>query len=284
METKIILRELGLSPNTRIGKRIGTDSINGLIYEMDNNKVLKFMENIWYGDFMNEVSVGKIPGIEKVGTRIYQYAYFRSNGFYVMDNLITKRETQNGNRLMSLNEYWKTCRVATPYERKMFTYLLYDFYKLTNGYHADLHGDNIQAIVRPNGTLKQLKIIDYGSHTKLNKNIRSLKCLNHILDVIQEEFNRNPCKGANCNFGLQKYPSRKGLSQPIVSNANVLRRTRIQPLFNKNLAAIKNLNKFRNSNVLRTRNNIFIGPRGGMFTVNRNGTKNYFSPPPRPQQ
>ncbi len=315
MDTRNILRRLKLSPNTYIGKRIGTPSTNGAIYEMANNKVLKIMNNVGYADFMNEVSVGRIPGIEKVGTRIYEYAFFNNTGVYVMDNLITDRNTRNGNRLMSLREYWNTCHKATDHEKKMFTYLLYDFYKLTNGYHADLHGDNIQAIVGPDGTLKKLKIIDYGSHTKLKKNIRSLRCLDHILDVIQEEFNRVPCEGGQCywgpNAGIHKFPT-TGLSQQIIGNARVLRRSAIQPLFNKNLAAINNLNRFRMINSVKSifrrtpakrarsppvltsirvtpvngvgsptskkterGRRIYRGPRGGRFVFNSNGTKNY---------
>ena len=63
-----------MGPNTYVGARIGTPSQNGAIFEMANNKVLKVIVDIGYpptdfrADFKAEVRVGKIPGIEKVGT------------------------------------------------------------------------------------------------------------------------------------------------------------------------------------------------------------------------
>jgi hypothetical protein len=271
---QFLLKSLDLGPNTYVGARIGTPSQNGAIFEMANNKVLKVIVDIGYpptdfrADFKAEVKVGKIPGIEKVGTRIYQAMYSTQIhdhyivGAYVMDNLLTDQNKRNGNKLMSLDEYWHTyyrsrsCPVASEHDRKMFTYLMYDFYKITKGYHADLHGGNIQAIVRPDGVLKQLKVIDYGSHTGLKRNISSLKCLDHILDVIQEEFNRIPCNNSTCywgnNAGPHKYPVNRTRSQRIIGNARILRRTNAQPLFNKKLASVNNLNRLRTMNRVRS--------------------------------
>jgi hypothetical protein len=240
---KIILRRLKLNPDTFVGEQVGNESSYGKVFKMANNKVLKVigLPEDFRPDFINEIRIGRIPGIEKVGTRIYEATYrtFKLKegefylGAYVMDDLIS----ENGNRAMNLKSYYgvrNKCPVLTERDAEMFVKLLFDFYKITKGYHGDLHTGNIQAILRADGSLKQLKIIDYGTHTKFKTNINSLKCLDDILNVIQSEFNTlqgNTPRWSKKPHIVEKTPGNNGRTQKLVSNTALLRNKNIHPMF-----------------------------------------------------
>jgi hypothetical protein len=252
---KLLLREFKLPSETYIGPMMGTKSTNGTVHPMDNGKVLKLMisKHNDQGDFKNEVQVGQTPGIEAVGTKIYQNTYFEIKGYYIgayiMDNLLTGT---NG-RLMSLHQYWvKHYRNSCPDDKnkaaKMYTKLIYDFYKITKGWHADLHTENIQVVTDANGKLRHMKVIDYGSHMKFKSNISHMTCLDQILDQIQKEFTNLPSAGQNVYWpeaGPHKMPPR-GRGQYVISNASVLRGS-LHPMYaSSKLRGLssKNVSKF----------------------------------------
>ena len=273
------------------------------------------------------MSVGRTPGIEKVGTRIYQSAFFMFKtepnmnyiGAYVMDNLLTARNVANGNTLMTLSEYYKKHYKSSTTCPKdmvtgMYTKLLFDFYKITGGWHVDLHARNIQVILGPDGVPKKMVVIDYGSHVPFkNKNrINRARCPDDILDSIEENFSRIKSKPQIywSKNAPHKASETVGRGQLAASNANVLRKTNFQPLYassrlrshtkrKRNMMSPPKVPSPRKSppkvpsprkspsrqptprGAIRTNKKtprgraIFKGVNGGKFVIGPNGKKNY---------
>ena len=205
-----ILQGLGTSSlgplpvGTTIGQRIGTGSAHGAIYELDSDsrKVIKVVIKTqpFQKEFFNEVKVGRTPGIEQVGTRIYQAFYQEQRehrprrwmGVYVMDHL---KSGDSENEVITLRTYWEqywkkeTCPTSQDRILKMYVDLIFNFYKITRGWHGDLHSDNIQVIMN-NGVVTRMYVIDYGSHTpfKNNSNLNKMTCLDQVLDKIENNW------------------------------------------------------------------------------------------------
>lgn len=241
---------LGLPPDTKIGGRIGSVSGYGAIFELGNDakKVIKVAVNkdSFRTDFNNEVRVGHIDGIEKVGTKIYQshYGMFSEQGMYmgvyVMDHL---KSGDANSQVITLRRYWtdhygKSCPTTKDRVLKMYVDLIFQFYKVTKGWHADLHSDNIQVILRQDGTVRAMKVIDYGSHTPFKRNISGLTCLDDILDAINRNWkNLPPNPNMKRPFGpwplVHKKPENKNAIQLVHANSAALRMGNMHPMYNQ---------------------------------------------------
>jgi hypothetical protein len=251
----VIIQKLGLPPGTLFESKLSTNSAYGVIFPIKGvDKVLKVVRSYTSksADFDTEVSVGQLPGIEKVGTKIYQHAYFRylTNspengkyeyiGAYVMDNLLSLRERRNGNTVKSLYDYTYSLRGSCPSNEivKMYTKLLVKFYKISRGWHGDLHTGNIQVILDRRGVPKRMMVIDYGSHTRLkNQNrLNRASCLDEILDAVKHNFNSMPFVAGSEKThpawapSVHKQPLRPR-EQVVASDANVLRESRMHKIY-----------------------------------------------------
>ena len=238
---KYIKMVLKLPEDTVFGGRFGSPSSYGAIYEV-GDKVLKVIVNAvpFRVDFVNEVRVGHIAGIEKVGTKIYQAHYSqiklgRSSvylGVYVMDRLTDA---------ITLYEYWKThygksCPTTKDRVLKMYVDTIFQFYKVTKGWHADLHSKNIQVILKKDGTVKEMKVIDYGSHTPFKRNISGLTCLDDVLDEINRNWKNLPNNpDENRPFGrwplIHKYAENKNAIQLVHPNSAALQNVKMHPMY-----------------------------------------------------
>jgi hypothetical protein len=221
-----IIDVLRLPGGTTFGERIGTASVNGAIFPIDGvDRVIKVgltSKNIFEreggrGDFAREVKIGRLfadmnaSSRHRVGTPIHESGIIELKNkykvpfiltVYVMDNLLSKVEKQKGYTLSTLRRYYNVykSRVNNPNTcpknkiSKMYTELLYFFYKGVKGWHGDLHSENIQVILNPKGVPVRMVVIDYGSSIYFkNKNrLRRATCLDQILDQIHEESRALP--------------------------------------------------------------------------------------------
>ena len=107
---------------------------------------------------------------------------------------------------VSLNEYMKRLNACPSTEHLLYKTLfktLFDFYKLTKGYHGDLHGGNVYVLYKPQdiNDVKSIKIIDYGAHVKF-KNSNALEKCTTIIDIfklINIDFMNNLSKAKHLN-------------------------------------------------------------------------------------
>jgi hypothetical protein len=207
-----IIRELKLPNDTEFEHKLPVKSAYGVIFPIKGtDKVLKVIrgKHAVDNDFNTEVSIGKKQGIGKVGTRIYEHAYFGYKtvhlvnghvkfrdyiGAYVMDNLLSMREKKLGWTVINLNIYTREHNSCSREIIKMYTNLLFNFYKISGGWHGDLHSGNIQVILDDKGKPKRMMVIDYGSHTPFINKTRanSAKCLDDVLKVVKSNFKSMP--------------------------------------------------------------------------------------------
>ena len=186
----------------KLGPRIGTESSYGQVNLVgDGNRfVMKTMDISTPSNnriFDNELTIGFNPAIKIVGPKIYLWRKFhlpgKDVGQYVMDNFTKGRQ---GIYSMGLDEYaskyWKNmCPSPTDPIIRLLKKKLMSFWKITKGYHGDLHTGNIQVILGPGDDLKDLMIFDYGAHKRF-KNLRNtnyrLYCFEDYLKTIQKQF------------------------------------------------------------------------------------------------
>ena len=247
-----IVDKLKLPPGTTFGSRIGSNSVNGAIFPINGqDKVIKvglvheddYLHDGGRGDFAREVKIGRkfadmnANNRRRVGTPIHQSGTIKmydTSGqpyiltVYVMDNLLTAANRQRGYTLMTLREYQKTIYTqrtnhpnTCPKDRitRMYTELLYYFYKGVEGWHGDLHAENIQVILNSRGVPVRMVVIDYGSskYFKNRNRLKSARCLDKILDQIHEE-----------SSSLPKYPGVFWTEPHRVNPGNVMAKTLVK--------------------------------------------------------
>ena len=224
-----------------IGQNIGTSSSFGTVKELgkDHKYVMKTMKfnitkNIDYLKiFLNEIRVGRMPDINKVGPKIYAWRIIRDlagvaiKGQYIMDNFL---KGDSSLKVYSATQYVRktfgnTCPPKShPYFIKLRE-LLEKFWKITKGYHGDLHMSNIAVVTKPNGDIERLIIFDYGAHKKFKTNVSSVNCFEDFIHIIDKEFMKSVNKlSSNFHPSTSKipvvFPNR---SQPRRPNTNMLR-------------------------------------------------------------
>ena len=164
-----------LAKLSRTSKIIGKKSTFGIVKKLlygtsDNTYVIKFVKfspmnaNREFS-FMTEVKIGSLRRIGAVGPRVIAYRKTMLGGEFVMDNV------EMGQNVQSLSIANKRIRV-TPALWTMIKETIQKFYKITKGYHGDLHGDNIMIILHKNHYT--IKIIDYGAHRRFNFNLGNI--------------------------------------------------------------------------------------------------------------
>jgi hypothetical protein len=220
----------------KMGPRIGSQSAFGIINIVgDQNRfVMKTMYLRTPSEhriFVNELTVGMNPAIRIVGPKIYLWRQWYKDGLligqYIMDNFTKGRP---GYFTMSLQDYaqktWDTCPGPNDKVVKLLKKRLTQFWKITKGYHGDLHTENIALLFNEAGDLKNLFIFDYGAHKKF-KNLRESNyqryCFEDYIKVIQKQFkiSRNRKGGSNF-YPNVSVPIVKPKGQPYRSNVNML--------------------------------------------------------------
>ena len=225
----------------KLGPRIGTASSYGQVNLVgDGNRfVVKTMDISSPSNnrtFDNELTVGFNPAIKIVGPKIYLWRKFnvgpgKAMGQYIMDNFTKGRP---GVYSMGLQEYstryWNdACPSPNDPIIRLLKKKLLSFWKITKGYHGDLHSGNIQVIFDASDRLKDLMIFDYGAHKRF-KNLRNrnyrLYCFEDYIKTIQKQFKLSYNKKSQTyQTGFHPDPSVTTVipkGQAYRSNANML--------------------------------------------------------------
>jgi hypothetical protein len=216
-----------LTANRKI--KLGGNTSYGSVYQISEKYVMKKMKFDHAANdsdnlkiFLNEVRVGGLPGIEKVGPRIYAWRIRRDkNGYATHGEYIMDSFTKSGEVYTSLKKYAKkVCPEKNHPIFKMLKKTLTDFWKVTKGYHGDLHTENIAVILDPKNLLepKRVIIFDYGSHKAFKVPVNDHTCFDDFVRIIDKQWKNTVNKyGAN----IEQYPEN--------SNVNVVYPKRSQP-------------------------------------------------------
>ena len=157
--------------NFEIKKRIGSPSTFGSVYEIDDKckyvlKIMKTPEDYHKKMFMHELLAGSIKNIELSGVRIYAYIILSPNiRALIMDHVLLGNTQYTA---LSFNKYI----LSDNHNAKIYKLLastLDIFYKTTQGFHGDLHLENIMVVLDKSKTIKYIKIIDYGTWTPFQR-------------------------------------------------------------------------------------------------------------------
>ena len=199
-----------------IGQQLGNKSTFGSVQEIGTDgkyvmKTMKFKSSDSSDNlkiFLNEIRVGRMPGINKVGPKIYAWRIIRdatgtaTMGQYIMDNF-TKGDSTLTAQLASeyiRDKFGNSCPPrGHPYFVKLRE-VLKNFWKITKGYHGDLHMKNIVVLTRPDGEIERLMIFDYGGHKKFKSKTWKLTCFDDFVKIIDKEFSQRRNKLKNKGF------------------------------------------------------------------------------------
>ena len=250
---------------SKLGARIGAKSAYGSIHALgvDNKFVLKTMvfdpdrKSDLLKIFLNEVRVGGLPDISLVGPRIYAWRIVRdehgvaTKGEYIMDNFVKGDPTLT---IKLASEYLKgVCPGRGHPLYAMLRNTLEKFWKVTGGYHGDLHMNNIAVLVNKDGTLVRVLIFDYGSHKKFKNPTE--KCFDSIVRQIDREFGAKVVKKTPKYFPVTSRVRvhLRNRGQPRRSNANMLRAYEPEGKVIKHSFSKSIMSHLTNKNTFRTR-------------------------------
>jgi len=220
--------------------RLGNPSTFGTVNKLAGNFVKKTMKinrgtsSDFLKIFLNEIKVGSTPGIFP---RIYAWRVHRGrNGTidtaeYIMDDYRTSPEHY---KVIPFKEYitqfYGPNRCPSPGEPiyKKLKEALLKFWRLTKGYHGDLHVGNM-AVMYSRITDEPIKVIifDYGSHKKFKTATNNSTCFERFVQIIDKEFSnrfkKNTVNSAYFpkNSQIRTACGRRG--QPRRPNTNMLR-------------------------------------------------------------
>ena len=193
------------------GQRIGSKSVNGQVYQLLHKdtlevsqyviKTIKINSNIKFKEYRNELYVGTCKNIENTGPKIYAFRMNKKlqQGEYVMDNLY---RFTNNIQTLDMHSYINYIKQFTDTELKKeyitillkkFIKTLKNFYKITNGYHGDLHLENVMIYLDSSiYKVVDVKIFDYGSFRKFKLNSTKNKILVNIFsDILNNVVGQN---------------------------------------------------------------------------------------------
>lgn len=195
-----------------IGNRLGNNSTFGSVHKLgtDDRYVIKTMvfkkgsNTDYLKIFLNEVKVGRIPAIKKVGPRIYAWRIIRNpqgtaiKGQYIMDSFTRGKPL----KVQTVGQYLKgTCPApasGSPFFIKLKE-ALFNFWNITKGYHGDLHKENMVVLLKNNGEISHIQIFDYGAHKRFKESTKST-CFEEYVDQIDREFKKRYNKVGNDEF------------------------------------------------------------------------------------
>ena len=161
---------------------IGTPSKNGVVRRVEyKGNPVKFVSKeipkTKLSIFKKEIYVGQLPHVEKFGPRVVAYRILSDRCEYIMDNFIRGHKDLH---VLTLDQYKKKIGIVPFMIWKMFYKSLLSFYKVTHGYHGDLHTNNIAIIFKKSKPI-QVQIYDYGTWRPFTSQIpKNSSLLNYL--------------------------------------------------------------------------------------------------------
>ena len=165
--------------------------------------------------FSNELRIGELRGIEKIGSKTLAYGTFYNDRNMIIACILKNDVTDVSLGLVSISlvEYMRRLK-ACPSENSLFYKKLFEtlrqFYTKTGGYHGKLIGENIYVVYKKTNIddIVNIKIINYGTHVTFKSNIKECTSIKDIFRRINNEFSQNTeltSHGLDNKFVVPKY-------------------------------------------------------------------------------
>ena len=168
-------------------------------------------------NFNKEVKVGKDLRLSNnfVAVSIYAFTFLinpgngPSYGIYIMDHIHRGMSDVISYTMDEyLTRFYKpSCPLpGSPFVNQL-EHTLLSFYKITKGYHGDLHTGNMCVVTDKHDNFLYMLVYDYGAFQIFKNTNRFNKCstLNELFNLIQNEFQNNM---NDPNYKLGLFPSR----------------------------------------------------------------------------
>jgi hypothetical protein len=129
--------------------------------------------------FTKEVFIGSIKGIESVGVRVHGYLINPTYGLLFMDHVLFGQNTSTTSYVSAYTYIRSKAFDLEEYKTHIHDTLCL-FYKLSGGFHGDLHLNNIVVILLKttfSKHIKCIKLIDYESFTPFSSTSTSTSTL-----------------------------------------------------------------------------------------------------------
>ncbi len=186
-----------------LDRRIGNASAYGSVHSLNVDGfltgafVLKQMQFKHEEDshiFDNEIAVGNNAQLflQGVGPVIVAYKKTATYGVYVMNSFTGGVPWLKSESLDAHIRRIRACPDSRSVLYSLLTETLLKFYKVTKGYHGDLHPGNIALITDNSGSVWRLYVFDYGAHRRFHsKNTQHCESLGQVFDAVKRNFNKN---------------------------------------------------------------------------------------------
>jgi hypothetical protein len=200
----IDMRQVSRFPRNKV---IGTKSKHGVVRPLSykGNPLVLVSKEVPLRQkkaFMREVRIGSLKGIEACGPRVYAWRIKGDRCEYVMDHFARGHRDAKVQTLAQYN--------GEPKPWRQLYRVLMTFYKLTGGFHGDLHMNNIAVVTRKRKVTVQ--VYDYGTWHKFERRVTGNKIMPYLLAARRVPGNKN--------LGYAYEP--KNYNQLYTRNLNVL--------------------------------------------------------------
>ena len=263
--------------------------------------------------FFNEIRVGRDPKISQVGPRIYAWRILRdregfaTDGQYIMDSFTGGDKSLDAVTLARI----KMCPLPNDPLYPMLRKTIEKFWKITKGFHGDLHGGNIAAVYdKKSRDIKKFMIFDYGSHKKFKTTTNDTTCFEDFIRIIDKEFHNRLKKPKTTMtyvpVGTKIHTIVPKRSQPRRSNIHMLKSytfggqvlnkhfsnslmSRMRPqsparhisnitASGRNVKKMNHTHAFVSPTVFKNMKKIWEGPRGAAATKIQKAFRKYHTP------
>lgn len=176
-----------------------------------NKYVVKFFElsgDAEYTAVANQIKIGTVQGIEDIGVRVHAVLPRHKDVIVIMDHSLLGNNTLRSESLFTYITRHRE-HVKTKIITKMISDALVIFYKITGGFHGDLHLGNIVALFDNDNVIHHVKIIDYSSFVPFsNPKDAKLLSLDEYMNMVKNTFNMLPIHGGNKYAKQTFFPDR----------------------------------------------------------------------------
>ena len=144
----------------QIGRQLGSNSVNGAVFALPNSRyIVKIVPNL--NQARREVNIQRQLGELGIAPKVHNFQTINGQGAIIMNRL----GGRNGETYVNLTTYRNKDGAISQSNYNMIK-SQYNSMRRAGIVHGDLHWGNIALILNKNGSVKNVKIIDFGRSSR----------------------------------------------------------------------------------------------------------------------
>jgi len=180
----------------QIGKQLGSNSVNGAVFALPNSRyIVKIIPNL--NQARREVNIQRQLGKLGIAPKVHNFQTINGQGAIIMNRL----GGRNGETYVNLTTYRNKYGAISQSNYNMIK-SQYNSMRRTGVVHGDLHWGNIALILNKNGSVKNVKIIDFGRSSRNGSTVQNNESMARVKQAARQnkEFERR--RRRHKNVGL----------------------------------------------------------------------------------